>query len=91
MKKTCERIVRFGAGKSFDASGRATSFWAGRVAYRWDARKKVFRVHVKETLGTGTVTNSGSYAQEIISCGKLNKLLHEMWELQSHYKKVYEN
>ena len=89
--KEKNREVIFGAGRAFDASGRATSFWVGVVAYRWDACKKVFRVHVKETLGTGTVTNSGSYEQEIISCGKLNKLLHEMKWVQSHYKKVYEN
>ena len=81
--------VFFGAGKAFDAFGRATSFWTGVVQYRWDADKKTFHVFVAQALGTGTVTNSHIYNEEIKTCDELNKFLHNMKEYETHYKKVY--
>ena len=87
MKKTCERIIYFGAGRPFDAYDRATSFWTGMVAYQWDAKKQVFHVHTEQVLGTGTATNSSEYESEH-SCEGVNDLLDYFKELEAHYKKV---
>ena len=76
----------FGAGRPFDANGRATSFWAGMVAFRWDCRKLTFRVLTEEALGTGTVTNSRSYVTET---DDVDQFLIYFKELENHYKKVY--
>ena len=82
--------VNFGAGRAFDAFGRPTSFWSGVVAYRWDAAKQAFLVDTVQVLGTGTVTNSRSYKQEVTACEEVNDFLGYYRELQAHYKGVYE-
>ena len=91
-KKDCGKFkeVIFGAGKAFDAFGRATPFWTGVVAYRWNAVKQVFHVYSVQVLGTGTVTNSRSYEAETASCDKVNDFIDYLKELENHYKKVYE-
>ena len=83
------REVFFGAGEAFDAFGRATPFWTGVVAYRWNSLKQVFVVFTVQTLGTGTVTNSRSYETETTSCEEVNDFLDYLKELEIHYKKVY--
>lgn len=90
-EKNCAgfKEVIFGAGKAFDDFGRATSFWTGVVAYRWDAVKQVFRVYTIQVLGTGTVTNSRSYETTTESCEEVNDFLDYLKELETHYKKVY--
>ena len=81
--------VIFGAGKAFDDFGRATPFWTGVVAYRWNSLKQVFHVYTIQVLGTGTVTNSRSYETETESCKEVNDFLDYLRELENHYKKVY--
>ena len=81
--------VVFGAGKAFDAFGRATSFWTGVITYHWNAKKQVFHVLAVQALGTGTVTNSRSYETETPSCDEVNNFLDYLKELEAHYKKVY--
>ena len=90
-KKDCGKFkeVIFGAGKAFDDFGRATSFWTGVVAYRWDSLKQVFVVYTVQVLGTGTVMNSRSYEAEKPSCDEINEFLDYLKELENHYKKVY--
>ena len=90
-EKNCAgfKEVIFGAGKAFDDFGRATSFWTGVVAYRWNAVKQVFHVYTIQVLGTGTVTNSRSYETETPSCDEVNDFLDYLKELENHYKKVY--
>ena len=81
--------VIFGAGKAFDKFGRATPFWTGVVAYRWNALRQTFHVYTVQVLGTGTVTNSRSYETETPSCEEVNDFLDYLKELEIHYKKVY--
>jgi hypothetical protein len=83
------KIINFSAGKAFDAFGRATSFWAGVITYRWNAKKQVFHVLAEQVLGTGTVTNSRFYKIEMTSCDEVNYFLDYFRELETHYKKVY--
>lgn len=83
------KVIKFSAGRSFDAFGRATSFWNGMVAYRWEYLKQTFHVYTIQTLGTGTVTNSRSYETETTSCEEVNDFLDYFKELENHYKKVY--
>ncbi len=80
----------FGAGKAFDDFGRASSYWTGVVAYKWDSLKQVFHVYTVQVLGTGTVTNSYETETVYVSCEEVNKLLDYFKELEAHYKKVYE-
>ena len=90
-KKDCGKFkeVIFGAGRPFDAYGRATSFWTGMVAYRWDCLKQIFHIHSEQVLGTGTATNSSEYESEAPSCEGVNDFLDYFKELENHYKKVY--
>ena len=90
-EKNCTgfKEVFFGAGKTFDDSGRPTSFWTGVVAYRWNVVKQAFFVYTIQVLGTGTVTNSRSYETETESCDEINDFLDYLKELENHYKKVY--
>ena len=90
-KKDCGKFkeVIFGAGKAFDAFGRATPYWMGVVAYRWNCLKQVFHVYTVQTLGTGTVTNRRSYETETPSCEEVNEFLDYLKELENHYKRVY--
>ena len=91
MKKNIKlfKEVMFGAGKAFDEFGRATSFWTGFVAYRWNATKQVFVIYTVQVLGTGTVTNSSYYETETVSCDEVNDFIDYFKELENHYKKVY--
>ena len=84
-----KREVFFGAGKAFDAFGRATSFWTGVVQYKWDASHKTFHVCSVQALGTGTVINDRSYEEEVKTCDEVNEFLDYFKELETHYKKVY--
>ena len=90
-RKDCGKFkeVIFGAGKAFDAFGRATPFWTGVVTYRWDTKKQVFHVLAVQALGTGTVINSRSYDSVEPSCEGVNDFLDYFKELENHYKKVY--
>ena len=90
-KKDCGKFkeVIFGAGKAFDDFGRATPFWTGVVAYRWNAEKQVFRVLAVQAIGTGTDINSRSYDSEEHSCEGVNDFLDYFKGLENHYKKVY--
>ena len=90
-KKDCAGFKEFvfGAGKAFDSVGRATPFWTGVVAYRWNVVKQAFFVYTIQVLGTGTVTNSRSYETETESCDEINDFLDYLKELENHYKKVY--
>lgn len=81
--------VIFGAGKAFDVFGRATPFWTGAVAYRWNPIKQVFHIYSVQVLGTGTVTNKREYETEKNSCDEINEFLDYLKELENHYKKVY--
>lgn len=83
------KSVNFGAGRAFDAFGRATSFWTGAVAYKWDCSKQVFRLHSEQELGTGTAANSSSYNEEVKTCDEVNDFLDYFKELETHFKKVY--
>ena len=83
------KVANFGAGKAFDAFGRATPFWTGVVTYKWDVVNQVFRVLAVQALGTGTVINSRSYDAEKPSCEEVNEVLDYFKELEAHYKKVY--
>ena len=87
--KNAWKVINFGAGKAFDAFGRATPFWAGVVTYQWVVEKQMFRILAEQTLGTGTVTNSRSYETETASCDEVNDFLDYLKELETHYKKVY--
>ena len=89
MKKNEWKVVNFGAGKAFDAFGRATSFWTGVVTYKWVVEKQKFRVLAVQAIGTGTVINSHSYDSEEPSCEGVNDFLDYFKELENHYKKVY--
>ena len=89
MKKNGWKVVNFGAGKAFDAFGRATPFWTGVITYRWNAEKQTFRVLGVQALGTGTAINSRSYDSEEHSCEGVNDFLDYFKELETHYKKVY--
>ena len=90
-KKDCGKFkeVIFGAGRPFDAYGRATSFWTGMVAYRWNPVRQAFHVYSINVLGTGTVTNSKEYETETTSCEEVNDFLDYFKELENHFKKVY--
>lgn len=89
MEKKDWKVVNFGAGKAFDAFGRATPFWTGVVTYRWNAAKQVFNILAVQPIGTGTVINSRSYESEEPSCEGVNDFLDYFKELEAHYKKVY--
>ena len=89
MKKNKWEVVNFGAGKAYDAFGRATPFWTGVVTYRWDCLKQTFRVLGVQALGTGTVINSRSYELEEPSCDGVNDFLDYFKDLEARYKKVY--
>ena len=90
-KKDCGKFREFifGAGKAFDDFGRATPFWTGVVAYRWNSLKQTYYVYTIQVLGTGTVTNSRSNEAETSSCDEVNEFIDYLKELESHYKKVY--
>ena len=90
-RKDCKgfKEVIFGAGKAFDAFGRATPFWTGVAAYQWNSLKQVFHIYTIQVLGTGTVTNSHSHETETESCDEVNDFLDYLKELEMHYKKVY--
>ena len=90
-KKNCSKFkeVIFGAGRPFDCLGRATSFWTGAVAYRWNPVKKVFHVYSVQVLGTGTVINKREYETEKNSCDEINDFLDYLKELEEHYIKEY--
>ena len=81
--------VIFGAGRAFDAFGRATSFWTGVVTYQWDVEKQAFHVCAVQDLGTGTAVNSNSHETILVSCDEVNSYLDYFKELETHYKKVY--
>ena len=83
------KTVFFAAGKAFDASGRATPFWSGAVAYKWDCLKQAFTIVSTQVLGTGTVTNSRSNEAVSASLEEVNEVLDYFRDLQAHYKKVY--
>ena len=87
--KNAWKVVNFGAGKAFDAFGRATSFWTGVVTYKWNVEKQAFHVLAVQALGTGTVTNSRSYETETTSCVEVNDFIDYLKELEIHYKTVY--
>ena len=89
MKKNEWKVINFGAGKAFNAFGRATSFWTGVVTYKWDAIKQTFHVCTVQVLGTGTVMNSRSHETETVLCEEVNDFLDYFKELENHYKKVY--
>ena len=84
-----DKVVNFGAGKAFDAFGRATPFWTGVVAYQWNPLKQVFHVCTVQVLGTGTVMNSRPQEEEVKTCDEVNDFLDYFKELEIHYKKVY--
>ena len=90
-KKDCGKFkeVIFGAGKAFDKFGRATPFWTGVVAYRWNPVRQAFHVYSVQVLGTGTVMNSREYETEKNSCDEINGFIDYLKELEAHYKKVY--
>lgn len=90
-RKNCAgfKEVIFGAGKAFDSFGRATPFWTGVVAYRWNCLKQVFHVYTVQVLGTGTATNSRSYEAEAASCEEIDAFIDYLKEIEAHYKKVY--
>ena len=83
------KAVNFGAGKAFDAFGRATPFWTGAVTYKWNDEKQTFHILAVQALGTGTAINSRSYDSEEPSCEGVNDFLDYFKELENHYKKVY--
>lgn len=87
-KKDCGKFkeVIFGAGRPFDASGRATSFWRGVVAFRLDLRMLTFHVRAEETLGTGSVV---AYLSHETETNDVDEILGYFKELEAHYKKVY--
>lgn len=89
MKKNEWKVINFGAGKAFDAFGRATSFWTGVVTYQWVVEKQVFHILAVQAIGTGTAINSRSYESQEPSCDEVNDFLDYFKELEAHYKKVY--
>lgn len=89
MKEKNWKVVNFGAGKAFDAFGRATPFWTGVVTYKWDTDKQVFNILAVQAIGTGTAINSRSYESEEPSCEGVNDFLDYFKELENHYKTVY--
>lgn len=88
MKRKFKTVV-FGAGKAFDDFGRATPFWTGVVAYRWNTHKQVFVVYTVQVLGTGTVMNAREYKDEVASCDEVNDFIEYIRGVENHYKKVY--